>query len=158
MLFGRSFVFRAHRWATLALALQVTRGLGMRDQQQGGSALEHAIQAATQSFRVEGSEALVENNDARPLQQPTRNVKAAALAVGELPAGFAYHLQQPRGHALDQLAQAELAANLFRVLHVTFARRPTASHQQVESERFGQDVVLVELRRRDDAPAPAVHP
>src|SRR3974390_2133849 len=92
-LFSRSFVFSAHTWATLALALPVIRGLGMRDHQQRGSALEHAIHAAAQSFRVERSKALVENNEARPLQQRTRYVKAAALAVRELPASFTYHLQ-----------------------------------------------------------------
>lgn len=102
-----------------------------------------------QRRNVAGSSApkLVQNDQIRALQQRASHKHSAPLAVRKLPSGFADHLQQAGGHAIQQVAQAERAANFFGFSEIFFSRRPAAPHQQIESERAGQHVVFVKLRR-----------
>lgn len=54
----------------------------------------------------------------------SREVHAATLAVGELPACLTDHLEQPGGHAGQQVAQAKLVADRFGFVEIGWARRP----------------------------------
>ncbi len=74
-------------------------------------AFDNALDGALEIFRIERGEAFVQHHQFGVLQQRARDVKAAALAVRKLPAGFADHLQHARGHAFEQVAQAELVAD-----------------------------------------------
>ncbi len=90
------------------------------------------------------------------LQKCARDEDAAALAMRELPAAFAHHLQQAARHPIEKIAQSKLAAHRLRLLHVALRRRPAPSHQQIESERLRQNVILVELRCGRNLLAPAL--
>lgn len=63
--------------------------------------------------RLSGSrgEAFIEDQQVGVLEQSAGNVKAALLAVGELPARVADHLQQTGGHLVEHLAETKLAAD-----------------------------------------------
>jgi len=71
---------------------------------------------------------------------------------------FAEHLVKAGGHTVEYLAQSELATNCFCILQVFRLRRPATPHQQVEAEGVRIDMVLLELRSHDHAPAPLFAP
>jgi hypothetical protein len=123
------------------------RGLGMGDDERGGGTLQDTAQAALQGFRVQGRKALVEDDEVGVLEQGPGDVEPAALAVGELPAGLADQLPQPRRHAAEEVIEAELAADVFGCCDIRGLRRPAPAHEQVEGEGFGEHVVFVELGR-----------
>src|SRR5919109_1237854 len=108
------------------------RGSGVSDDEHGGGALQDTTQAAMQGLGVQGRKALVEDDEVGSLEQGPSHIKPAALAVGELPAGLANHLQQPRWHAAEEVVEAELAADAFGRLDICGLRRPSPAHQQVE--------------------------
>ena len=81
----------------------------MSDNQQSFCALQNAAHGSTQVLRVERAEGFIQNHQVSILQQSAGDKQAAALPVGELPAGFADDLLQPRGHAPQQLAQQYLS-------------------------------------------------
>src|SRR6185436_14206370 len=116
----------------------------MRDDDQCGSAAEDAVEGLPQALGIERREALVEDDQLRPLQQGTGDEEAALLAVRQLPPRLADPLQEAGGHAVEEVAEPELAADRLRLLQVLRAGGPAASHQQVEGEGVDQDVVLLE--------------
>ena len=103
---------------------------------------------------IECREAFIQNHQIRILEKRARDVQAATLAMGELPAGFADRLQHPGGHAFEQFAQTQLGADYLRVGIVGKTPNPTA-HEQIESKGSGEDVVFMELRSGSDATPPA---
>ena len=132
------------------------RALWMRDGQQCGRSVEHTVQGPAKAFGVERGEALVEDDEIGSLQQRPRDVETASLAVGELPSRLADDLEQSRGHPVEEVPEAEVPADGFRVLEILGRRRPAAAHQQVEGEGLCQHVVLVELRCGGYVPTPAL--
>ena len=64
----------------------------MSDNDQRGGPGQHAAQGALEVLGVQRREALVEDDHVGVLEQRPGHVEAAALAVGELPAGLADHL------------------------------------------------------------------
>ncbi len=103
----------------LAEGLEVTaRASAVRDHQQRPRALDHALQRAFQILRIERGEAFIQHHQLGVLQQRTRDVEAAAFAVRKLPAGLADHLQHTGGHASQQIAQAEFAADGLRFFEI----------------------------------------
>src|SRR6185295_9778134 len=131
-------------------------GSRVRDDQQRPGAREDASERPAEALGIERGEALVEDDQLGSLEQGAGDVEPALLAVRELPARLADHLEEPGGHAVEELAQAELAADGLGFLEVAGPRRPFAAHQEVEGEGVGQDVVLLELRRRHRPPPPAI--
>ena len=73
------------------------------------------FQAGLQRLRIEGGEALVQDRQPRVLQQRAGQEDAAALAVRQLPAGFADLLHHAGGHAVQQVAQPQLVAERVRL-------------------------------------------
>jgi hypothetical protein len=88
-------------------------------------------------------------------EQRTGEAQPRALALRQPPAGLADDLSDARGHAFEQRAEAELAADGRSVVEVVPAWRPVAAHEQVERHRREQDVVVAVLRHEADAVAPA---
>ena len=127
----------------------------VRDDDQRLRAAEHAGERAFQRLGIQRGEALVEHAHVERLEQRARDEQAAALAVRQLPAAVADQLLQPRRHARQQRAEIQLAQHRLGLGDVLAPRRPGAPEQQVEQEGLREDVVLVELRRRAHAPAPA---
>src|SRR5438045_2090919 len=125
------------------------------DDQQGPGAAEDAGHGAVERRWIERGEALVQQQQVARLQQRPGHEQPAALAVRELPAGLTHHLRQARRHSIEERSETELPAHRLGLLDVSGLRRPAPSEQQVESERSGEDVVLVELRCRDHPPPPA---
>ncbi len=134
------------------------RGLGVGDDEHGGGALQDAAEAALEGLGIQGRKALVEDYQLSLLKQGSGHVEPAALAMGQLPAGFADHLQQPRRHAAEEVVEAELAADAFGRLDIRGLRRPAPAHQQVEGEGFGEHVIFVELGRGHHPSPPSLCP
>ncbi len=111
-----------------------------------------------EGLRVKRREALIEDDEVCVLEERPGDVEAAPFAMGELPARLADHLQQSGWHAVEEVPEAELAAEGFGLLQIFRLCRPAAAHQQVEGEGSREDVVLVELRRPHHAPPPALGP
>src|SRR5690606_15023836 len=88
------------------------------------------------------------------LEQRPRHEETAPFAVRELPPGLANHLHEACRHALEQIPEAQLAAESFGLLEVSLLGRPPPAKQQVEGERPRQHVVLVQLWGRRDAASP----
>jgi hypothetical protein len=128
----------------------------MGNHKEGRSPGEHTMQGALEVLRIEGGKALVENDHVGVLQERPGHVETAALAVRELPSCLPDHLPQPGRHLVEQVTETELTAHGFRLLNVCGLGRPAATHQQVEGERAGQDVVFMELRSGHDALPPTV--
>ena len=82
----------------------------MSDDEQGRGPLFHAFQRPPQVLGIEGGEALVQDHEAGVLEQGARQKQAAALAVGELPAGFSHHLLHAARHAFQQTIESQLPA------------------------------------------------
>lgn len=76
----------------------------MGDYQQRARTPKHAFESPAKIFRIESGEAFVKYDQLGVLQNSARDKEAAAFSVGELPAGFADHLQGAGGHALEQVA------------------------------------------------------
>src|ERR1700686_3436938 len=76
----------------------------------------------------------------------------------ELPACFADHLHHSGRHACQQIGQAQLPADDFGLLQVRCTEVSPPAHKQIECECFGENVVLMELRRGGDALAPTFRP
>ena len=93
----------------------------VRDHQQRSRAFDDALHRALQILRIERGEAFIQHHQLGVLQQRARDVEPAAFAMRKLPAGFAHHLEHSRGHASQQVAQAEFAANGFRLFEVVRA-------------------------------------
>jgi hypothetical protein len=128
------------------------------DNEHGGGTLQDAAQAALQGLGVQRRKALVEDDEVGALQQRPGYIQPAALAMGELPAGFADQLPQPRRHAAEEVVEPELAADAFGRFDILGLRWLAPSHQDIEGESFGEDVIFVELGRGDHASSPALGP
>ena len=72
----------------------------MGDHQQRARAAKHAFESQAKIFRIESGQAFVEDDQLGVLQKSARDKEAAALSVGELPAGLADQLQRAGGHPL----------------------------------------------------------
>src|SRR5262249_46689861 len=118
----------------------------MSNDHQSFGAVERRSQTLPQCRRIERAEALVQDYKLCVLQQCARHKHPAAFAVRELPSGFTNHLLQAGWHSVKQSAQTELATERLGCGQVFFARRPSSSHQQIESEGPGEDVVFMKLR------------
>ena len=130
----------------------------MGDHKHRGGSIEDAAEGLAEGLRVKRREALVEDDEVGVLEQRPGDVEAAPFAVGELPTRLADHLLQPGRHAVEEVPEAELAADGFGLLQIFGLRRPAAAHQQIEGEGSREDVVLVELRRGHHVPPPALGP
>ena len=101
----------------------------MGNDEHRGGALQDTAQAAVEGLGVQRRKALVEDDEVGPLEQGPGHVEPAPLAVGELPARLADHLQEPRRHAGEEVVEAELAAEAFGRLDIRRLRRPAPPHQ-----------------------------
>ena len=142
--------------ATLCSGFSSDSLLGMRDNHQGGGVLQNTLLHMVQRLWIQRSKTLIQDEDSGILQQCAGDVEATALAMRQLPAGLADYLPQPGRHAVEQVAEAEFAADSFCLLHVGGLGWPAAAQQQVKGERAGQDVVVMELRSGYNALPPAV--
>ncbi len=131
-------------------------GLGVGDHQQCTGTREGAVQAFAQGLGVERREALVEHGELRILQQGAREEDPAALAMGQLPAGFADTLMNPARHATQEASETQFLAELLRLGNVRIACWPAATHQKIECKRSGQDMVFMELGCCRDTTVPVV--
>ena len=90
------------------------------------------------------------------LQQGAGNIEAAALAMGELPASFTDHLQQPGGHAVEERPQIRGRGTgpppAARSAGWAGQRRPIS---RLKAKVPAKDVVVVELWRGHHPPPPA---
>lgn len=100
----------------------------MGDYHERAGAAEDAFERGSEVFGVECGEAFVEDDEAGVLQQGARDVDSAALAMRELPAAFADHLQKAAGHAIEYVSQTQLAADGVRLFHVRCGGRPAPAH------------------------------
>src|SRR5262249_50113502 len=125
--------------------------LPVRYHEEGFRSPQHALDGALERLRIQGGKALVQDHQIGALQESARDVEATALSMRELPAGFTHHLVQSGGHSLEQWPQFQLAANRRRFTQILVRRRPRSTHQEIEGEGREEYVVLVELRRRNDA-------
>src|SRR5690348_2328461 len=128
----------------------------MGNDQQGGNALQHSMQATTQVLGIERRKAFIQDNQVGALKQSTGDVEPAAFTVRKAPAGLTNHLQQSTGHTCNQLFQAQFAADSFRLLQIFESGRPAFAHEQVEGKCLSEHMVLVKLWCGNDAPSPAV--
>lgn len=103
---------------------------------------EDTAERPLQGPGIERGEAPVQDHEIDPLKQPTGDVEAASLAMGQLPSGLADHLQEAARHPREELVAAELLADLYRLRDGDGARRPLAAHQQVEGESRSEDVIF----------------
>ena len=81
---------------------------GMRGYKEARGVVEGAGEGTARIFGIEGGEAFVQDDDIGPLEQRPGDVESALFTMGELPAHFADHLEEPPRHSLDELTQAEL--------------------------------------------------
>ena len=132
--------------------------LWVSDHQQGWRPVENTTQRVPQIFWIEGRKALIKNNEIGLLQQRPGDVETAPLTVRKLPACLADHLQHLSWHPVEQISEAELAANGVSLSHIVRLWRPAPAHQQIEGEGAGEDMVLMELRRSYYPPPPALGP
>lgn len=130
--------------------------LWVRDDHEAWGAAEDAVEAGFQGFRVEGGETFVEDDEGGVLEDGAGNVDAAALALGELPAGVAHHFHDAGGHAVEQGAEAEFLADVPGGFGVAGGQRPVAAHEEIELQGGGHDVVFVILGGGGDAAAPGL--
>jgi hypothetical protein len=130
--------------------------LGVRDHEQALRELRRLRQTLLETVGIELGEALVEDDEVGALQERTRHEDAAALAVRQLPPRLAHRLEEPRGHAVEEIAEIELPAHHLGPPKVVGCRRPAAAHQQIERERVGEEMVLMELRRGGNPLAPGL--
>ena len=79
---------------------------------QGFCAAHCAFQALAEILRIQRGQAFVEQNHLGILQECAGEKNAAALALLQLPAGFAYDLVEPGGHAFQQRPKTDLLAEL----------------------------------------------
>jgi hypothetical protein len=104
----------------------------MGDDQDRLRAIEDAAEALIERLGIERGEALVENDEIRVLEQRSRDEEPASLAVRELPAGLAELLDETAGHSPEEIAKAELEADLFGGHEIIPRCGPAAAHQQIE--------------------------
>src|ERR1700761_7845402 len=128
----------------------------MCDDHERLGAGEGAFESRAQVFGVEGGEAFVEYDQICALEQGAGDEYAAALAMRELPTAFSHHLQYPARHCVEQITEAKFTAQQLRFFHIGSRGRPTASHQKIKGQGFGEDVIFVELRSGGDPLAPAL--
>jgi hypothetical protein len=90
----------------------------MSNDHQRWRPFQNALQRTAQGVGIERGEALVENDHGGALQQGASNIKTAALSMRKLPAGFSDHLQESGRHGVEQVSQAEFAADFFGFAHI----------------------------------------
>src|SRR5262245_13545268 len=117
-----------------------------------GKAVERQLEAS----RIEGGQALIEDDEVGSLQQRARNEETAPFPMGELPSRFADHLHHASGHAREQLVKPQLVTDAFSFENAALVESAATSHQQVERKRTAEDVILVKLRRHGHDSAPAL--
>jgi hypothetical protein len=74
----------------------------MSDDYECGCVLEHALKRTPKYLGIECRKALVQDGDVCVLEERTRDVDAATLAVRQLPTRFSDHLHEARRHPLEQ--------------------------------------------------------
>src|SRR3954447_6527635 len=102
--------------------------LGMSYDEQGFRPFHRALKRRLHGLRVERRETLIKDHQFRILQKRPCNVDSASLAVRELPAAFSHHLHQSAGHALKQIAQAQLVADCRSLFGISSIWRPGSPH------------------------------
>src|SRR5947209_5677283 len=106
----------------------------MSDDDQSLRSAQGARQAEVERLGIERTEALIEDQDLGALKQSARDEEPALLSVRKLPAAFSDHLLHPRGHAVEDRSEPELAADRVGVLQVGGRRRPSPPKEQVEAQ------------------------
>ena len=127
----------------------------MRDDQEGRGALARRLERVKEVLWVEGGEAFVEEHQVRTLEERSREKETALLPMRELPSAFSDHLHDSGRHPSQQVAEAELFADCFRLLKIGIGDATGFPHQQVEGEWARDQVVFMELRRHRNSPTPA---
>jgi len=126
------------------------------DDERRASAVADAIERQFQVLGVKRCEALIQYNCLRVLQNGSRDKQPSAFAVRQLPSSLSNHLHDASGHTVQQIAEPEFTADSFGLIDIRLAKRPSASHQQVEGEWGANDVILVKLGRARYHTPPAV--
>jgi len=100
------------------------------------------------SFTFSGSRAAkLSSKITPPRPAATRgDVNTAAFSVRELPARFSHICSIPAGILLRSGARPS-SRQMPTLPPYLLVRRPPAAHQQIERERLGEHMILVELRR-----------
>ena len=77
------------------------------------SSVRHAPQGAFDVVRVESTEALVQNEEFRLLQERARKKHSRPLSLREAPASIAHHLVQTGRQAIEEFAQTQFPTDPF---------------------------------------------
>jgi len=81
--------------------------LRVRYHQERFRSPQDAFQGLAEILRIQRGKALIQNYQVAALQQGPCQEQAAAFPLRELPTGFAHHLHQTAGHALQQRPQSQ---------------------------------------------------
>src|SRR5450432_131419 len=128
----------------------------MRNHQHTPCPPQHTLQRPPHILRVQRRKALIKNQHVRVLHQRPRNVQSAPLPMRKLPPSLPNHLQHARRHLFQQRTKPQFLANRLRLHLILLRNPPLASHQEVESKRPRQHMILMKLRRSGHRPPPSL--